>query len=69
MTKLPDEYELSEQDIDKMLNWLRIFDPDNATPEQAIAFLVDARVSIHEYAHNKPEKIEELYKNFKSQQR
>ena len=68
MTKLPDEFELSEQDIDKMLNWLRIFDPDNATPEQAIAFLVDTRVSIHQYAHDNPEKIEELYKKFKSQQ-
>ena len=68
MTKLPDEYELSEQDIDKMLNWLRIFDPDNATPEQAIAFLIDLRVSIHEYAHINPDKLEELYKKFKSQQ-
>ncbi len=65
MTKLPDEFELSEQDIDKMLNWLRIFDPENATQEQAIAFLIDVRISIHKYAHNNPEKLEELYKKFK----
>jgi hypothetical protein len=69
MTQLPDEYELSERDIDKMLNWLRIFDPENATPEQAIAFLTDARISIHKYAHDKPEKLEELYKKFKERQR
>jgi len=66
MTKVPDEYELSESDIDSVLKWLGIFDPANATPEEAIKFLVDSRVLIHEVAHNHPEKLEDIYKEYRS---
>lgn len=67
MKNIPDEYDLSEEDIDKVINWLRINDSKNATPEQAIDFLIKTRLSIHKYAHENPEKIEELYKKFKSE--
>jgi competence protein ComGC len=65
MAKLPDEYELSESDIDSVLRWLKIHDPANATSEEAIKFLVDSRVLIHEVAHNHPEKLEDLYKEYR----
>lgn len=63
-TKLED-YELNEKDIDSILNYLRIFDPKHATPENAIAFLEYLRVGVHEKAHKASDKeLEELYKKF-----
>ena len=32
-------YQINEKDIDGVLNYLKIHDPENATPEMAIALL------------------------------
>lgn len=60
-----DGYELNEKDIDSTLNFLRIYDPDNATPEKAIDFLEYLYASVHKMRHDNPEKLEELYDLFK----
>lgn len=60
MTKVPDEYDIREQDIEIMLKYLRVNDPENATRKQAEEYLIDLRLSIHGYAHENPEKLEEL---------
>lgn len=69
LSKLKD-YEINEKDIDKTLNFLRIFDPEHATPEHAIAFLEFLRAGAHEKAHEaKDVELEELYKNFSKKNR
>jgi hypothetical protein len=60
-----DEYELNEMDIDSMLNYLRIFDPKNATPENAIDFLEFYRTAIHKIGHEATdEDLKKLYDKF-----
>lgn len=60
-----DEYELNEKDIDKMLNYLRIFDPSNATPENAIDFLEFYRTAIHKIGHEATDDdMKKLYERF-----
>jgi len=41
MKNIPDEYDLSDKDIYKVINWLIINGPSNETPKQAINFLID----------------------------
>lgn len=62
------DYELNEKDIDTTLNFLRIFDPEHATPERAIDFLHYMRLGIHELAHSvNEEELEKLYNDFAKQ--
>ena len=61
-----DGYELNEKDIDSTLNFLRIYDPNNATPEKAIDFLEYLHAGVHKMGHANPDKLEELYELFKS---
>lgn len=58
------DYELNEKDIDSTLNFLRIFDPKNATPEKAIGFLEYLRIGFHDIGHDNPERLESLYKEY-----
>lgn len=60
------EYELNEQDIDSVIRYLKIYDPDNATPEKAIAMLEDLQSGIHMLGHSNPELLEKLYKDVKN---
>jgi hypothetical protein len=64
MITMTDGYELNEKDIDSTLNFLRIFDPANATPEKAIAFLEYMYVGAHMMQHTDPKAVEELYKEY-----
>lgn len=64
-----EDYEINEKDIDSVLNYLKIFDPANATPENAIDFLEWMRTSVHEMAHDSPEKLEGLYKQYVQQKK
>lgn len=59
-------YELNEKDIDSTLNFLRIYDSENATPEKAIDFLEYLHAGVHKMGHESPDKLEELYDLFKS---
>ncbi len=60
-----EDYEWSEKDLDKVLNFLRIFDPENATQENAIDFLIFYGTAIHEIGHTATdEELEQLYKKF-----
>lgn len=59
-------YQINEKDIDKVLNYLKIHDPEHATPEMAIAFLEYFKAKFHELAHTDPDKLDELYEEFKN---
>ena len=60
-------YEINEKDIDTVLNYLKIHDPENATPEMAIAVLEFYKTKFHEMAHTDLDKLEEIYEKFKKE--
>lgn len=60
-------YQINEKDIDRVLNYLKIHDPEHATPEMAIAFLEFYKAKFHEMAHTDLNKLEELYEEFKNE--
>lgn len=64
---MTDGYQINEKDVDAVLNYLKIHDPENATPEMAMAFLEFFKSQFHELAHTDPDKLEEIYKEFKQE--
>lgn len=54
-------YEITEADIDRMIEYIRTIDPDNATPEMAIRMLENEYAKYHTLSHQKPEVLEAIY--------
>ncbi len=63
------QYELNEKDIDSAISYLKTIDPDNATPELAIAFLEELQASVHILSHEDPEFLAKLYKDLKQKRK
>jgi len=62
-----EEYQISEVDIDKVIAYLKIIDPENATPENAIAFLEDYAKRFHEMGHVlQDDQLKDLYDKYKN---
>lgn len=59
------DYEINEKDIDKVIRFLKIYDPAHATPEMAIALLEHMQATFHTMAHENPELLQELYDDFR----
>ena len=60
-----DAYELNEADIDTVIAYLKIVDPENATPENAIDFLEYYQSLFHEAGHiSSDADLEKLYNEF-----
>lgn len=66
MKKLPKDYELNEKDINSTINWLKIVDIKNASPENAIEFLIYLRTVIHQEWHDGSKDLKKYYKEFQS---
>jgi hypothetical protein len=61
------QYELTDEDIEKVINYLKIVDPENATPENAISFLEQYAVKFHLLGHMLSDAdLRELYEKFKN---
>ncbi len=60
-------YQINEKDIDGMLDFLKVTDPDNATLEMAIELLEYLKARFHTMAHENPEELEKLYEELKKQ--
>jgi cytochrome oxidase Cu insertion factor (SCO1/SenC/PrrC family) len=60
------EYQINEKDIDSTINYLKSVDPENATPEMAIAFLEELQARVHILAHENPDLLEQIYKDLKA---
>ena len=61
------EYQISESDIDKIISYLKIVDPENATPENAISFLGHYATRFHEMGHAlSDDQLQEFYNQFKN---
>lgn len=59
------KYEINDKDITSVINWLKIEDPGNATPEMAIAILKNLQTSIHMLGHTNPEALKKAYAKLK----
>ncbi len=55
------QYEINEKDIDAVISYLKTVDPENATPETAIAFLEQLQASVHLMSHENPELLDKIY--------
>lgn len=55
-----EDYEINEKDIDSVLRFLKIYDPENATPENAISILEDMDAYFHKLSHENPELLEKF---------
>ena len=64
-----DKYQINEKDIDSVLNFLKLTDPENATPEMAIALLEYLQEQIHDLANTNPELLAEMYEKFKKEKK
>ena len=53
-------YEINEKDIDSVVRFLKITDPEHATPEMAIAILEYLQTEIHLLSHTDPQKLEDM---------
>ena len=62
-------YKINEKDIDSVLRFLKTTDPENATPEMAIAILEELHARVHELAHTDPELLKEILKDIKKKKR
>ncbi len=62
---MAEDYEINEKDIESTIRFLKIHDPENATPEKAIALLEDLRAGVHQMSHSNPELLEKLLKDLK----
>jgi hypothetical protein len=58
-------YEITEKDINTVLGILKRSDPENATPEMAIAILEELQKRVHVLSHTDPELLIEIYNKLK----
>lgn len=61
------KYEINEKDIDSVIRFLKTTDPDNATPEMAIAILEHLQVSFHTLSHDNPEILIKILDDLKKE--
>lgn len=68
MKKVDDQigYDLNEQDIDAVLRYMQLNDPENVTPKRAVRFLATWKKSLRERDINSPLEtdLDEFYKEF-----
>ena len=59
-------YDLNEKDIDAVLHYMKLNDPENATPERAVRFLVTWKKGLRERNINSSLEadLDEFYKEF-----
>jgi hypothetical protein len=60
------DYEITEKDIESVVNYLKIFHPENANREFAVEMLEYLKTSFHRLALTDPDVLDELYTEFKS---
>ncbi len=58
------EFQISEEDVERMLRHLRLILPEHATPEKAIFLLEQQKVHTESLEKLHPEVIEQMLKDF-----
>ena len=59
-------YEINEKDVETVMRWLVINDPEHATQEDAIAMLQDLQSGFHQMSHSNPELLIKLKQELQS---
>jgi len=62
-------YQMNEKDIEAVINYLKIFDPENATPEMAIELLEYMQATYHNTNHEDPEQLKKMYEDLQKQKK
>ena len=62
-------YQMNEKDIECVINYLKIFDPKNATPEMAIELLEYMQATYHNMNHEDPEQLKKMYEDLQKQKK
>lgn len=62
-------YEITEKDIESVLNILKKVAPENATPEMAIAILEHIHANVHMLSHTNPEVLLEILADLKEEKK
>ncbi len=62
-------YQMNEKDIESVIKFLKITDPENATPEVAILILERLQATFHTMSHEDPEKLKEIYESLKKEKK
>lgn len=57
---MEEPYKINDKDIESVIRWLKVNDPQNANREAAIALLKDLKAGFHGMAHNNPELLLKL---------
>lgn len=60
---MSDEYQISEEDIESVIKYLKIIAPDRATPEVAIEILERMYARTHMLEHYDAKAVEEILKD------
>lgn len=63
---MSEQYEITEKDIESMVNYLRIFHPENANQEFATEMLEYLKASYHRLALTDPNALDGLYDAFEA---
>ena len=62
---MADEYEINEEDIAKVLNYLKLTDPGHATRDMAIAILDYMHSTMNEMSFDNPEQLDQVIEAMK----
>ena len=55
------DYEINERDVQSVIHFLELNDPEHATPEMAISILEHMMATYHTIAHQDPEVLVKMY--------
>jgi len=64
---MTDEYEINEKDIETVLQFLKLTDPEHVTPDIAIALLEYMKSAFHKMALEDPEMLQKMYEKLKTE--
>ena len=62
---MADEYEINEEDITKVLNYLELTDPTHASRDMAIAVLNYMHSTMNEMSFDNPEQLDQIIEDMK----
>jgi len=57
-------YQMNEKDIDSVIRFLKITDPEHATPEMAIDLLEHLQATYHTMQCEDPDMLAKIYEDF-----
>lgn len=62
------KYKINEKDIEGMIRILKVYDPENATREVAVAFLERAQDEAHMLSHTDHDLLIKMYEEWRTKE-